>query len=482
MVYLNSNKFDFVELFLQLFSFALGILLIFLVSGISVHAAESATHTAPNGQTYEYYYPIIYKSAYYYTNNSYKNCYYELYAYSHNEVVGFINPNASSANRNIYTLTTNMEGSITTLVGGHTGTSPLYIQRIFHNYDGSVSEHSASNSFDAFSLEVDTLPFKLFDSYQNAKAYLQTGDTSGWLNMPDDYFETISSLDESMEIPRLRFYTNNSLHDLQNGYDCFSVDCFVIDNAQDNLFVQVKGSYNSIDRIKLIYDSNFFRNQNYQVSYYNLIRGIPETWIAPLDRVSSRQEFVISDISSTYFDNFLSQNPTSDRTFLDPDAEWYNASGSGEAAVRLHLSMPDYKYNFWDLYVRFISFNDDGSVTYSKWSHASRENVDSNGAYISDGTGILTSDVGLTDEEVDSFTSGNAFDHNLSNTVADSPLGDITFAQGFLSFSELLASLTSSTSGVIGFFNHVFSFLPTWCISLLGLSVAFVVVLRFIGR
>lgn len=325
-------------------------------------------------------------------------------------------------------------------------------------------------------LEFD-MNIPLFDSKESANNYIVNNDTSGQLNRPDIDIDNDGILNSSFEIPNL------SVDSI--GYD------FGFNNGSENTYFEMKGRWYSVDDIEL-----FKENLMWKYKYSSFIKSDLTTWVSANDRLLSTERFNFAQLGHDAFENFIQTYPVDNRTYTGGSnviGNWLGGYNDALSQIKLLLNEPTSIYNGVEVYVRYFYFDSNGVPVYSKWTHYYDNLADaagSSGSTWDDKENMFTenqSQNGLTSEELgfleESNNSRNDPDavpkYNNNTNYFDRSEGLVNATNDFFSMLQgLFAGMGQFPSMV----SQIFGYLPSWLISLLALSLAAIVIMRFIGR
>lgn len=431
-----------------------------------VHAEESDFHTAPNGLDYRYMW---------YFEADYGSYSWNQEVFSNVEVVAYTD-NSYSADGGVWYRFCAASGP----------TYPNTNGAVFNHFmsvlsNGTVRQDEYKNNVLEVRQEAvvrwgGNFPFKVFDSLKSVLSYFDNGDLSGWMNKPPVDLEADGVLDEDMPIPHVTLHQHGGL-DLEDSKDTANKFCHFIDNAVDGWNIEVKGKYLSADDIEL-YREDFI----WKTRVHSYVSGGLSTWISYDDSFPSSRHFEFSGIENAEQSrlSLLDQYPISERNIYG-GGNSVGAFFTGRESFRQQLqsaALSAKPYTVPEFYVRFW-YEDDSGIHYSRWDHF----YESFNTAFNDNDEAKQSDRGLSTDEIDAIEQGGS-SHTDPDLVPYAPGSgsSVSMDKALSSFSDVLVSLSSTSTGIVGMFTAVFGFLPWWANAVLGAAVVLVVVLRFLGR
>ena len=260
---------------------------------------------------------------------------------------------------------------------------------------------------------------------------------------------------------------------------------FQLSNAAENYFIEMRGRWYSVDDVQL-----YKENLMWKYKYDSIIKNDLTTWVSVSDAVKATGVHNFADLGRTSFENLLTKYPVDSRNFTGGKNLVGNIiSGYNDAlsTLKLLLNACESVYNGVEVYVRYYYYDDSGKIVYSKWTHYFDNLANpagSSGSTVDDKDNIFTdnqSDNGLTDDDVSDLEESD--NSRIDPDVVPEYIfetDDITIATQ--NFFTIIADLIKSMGQVPELVSSVFSFLPNWCITLIGLGLGAIVILRFIGR
>lgn len=141
------------------------------------------------------------------------------------------------------------------------------------------------------------------------------------------------------------------------------------------------------------------------------------------------------------------------------------------------LGQPTSGYNGVEVYVRYFTYTDSGELLYGKWCHYYDDlakNGSSGSEWDDDDTlhGGQQSEDGLTDEEKDENEKEEDPRKGDEDITVPTPDDDYTGnGVAFTGLIELLDSLKTQSGAFLSLFSEIFSFLPSWLVSLIYASI-----------
>lgn len=318
----------------------------------------------------------------------------------------------------------------------------------------------------------------LFDNVDALENYLTTGDDSGQINKPEINLEVDGVFNPDIDIPKLAV---DSI-----GYN------FSFVNGADNLYFEMKGRWYSVDDIEL-----YKENLMWKYKYDTLLKGSLGTWVMANDRLLSTGNYNFAELGAGSFDRFINRSyPIDNRTYTGGTntlGNWLGGYNDALSQLKLLLKEPTSIYNGVEIYVRFYYFDDNNKPVYSKWTHYYNNLANSSGSSGTtwdDKDNMFTenqSQNGLSDTELDELeNTGNSrldvdsvSNYNNYTNYFDKSEG---LVNATFDVFNLIKSLVVGMGDFPTLVNQVFGFLPYWLINLIAISLAAIVVMRFVGR
>lgn len=291
-------------------------------------------------------------------------------------------------------------------------------------------------------------------------------------------------LDEAIPIPEI------VMHDIKEGEIDVNTPAytFSFNNASEKYNIELQGRWYSVDDITL-----YKENLMWKYKYDTLLKSALTTWVSYDDRLSSVGLYCLDDLGKANFETLLQTYPIENRTYLGGKNSVNDyLFGYNDALTMLktmHLPYVGGLFNGCEIYVRYW-YEDAEGIHYSKWTHWFDEMAKpsgSSGSQWDDKDNMFSnsqSSSGLTDTDKESLeTSGNSkndldaekeihYDYESAEELAEA-MGD---AFG------IMGDMVGKLGDVPKLFSSVFSFMPAWVVTLLGLSIVVCIILRIAGR
>lgn len=309
------------------------------------------------------------------------------------------------------------------------------------------------------------------------------------IDMPDVSISENGTLNPELEIPRIRMIDDDE-SDLIVDTPKWSY-MFVIDNASEDLNIEVQGRWYTVDDIELYKESGMWKYK-----YSSILKNNLSTWVSYNDAMCSTGQKDLCKLGEVSWNNLLQMYPIEKRSYTGGTNSLGNfLFGYNDALSMLKetlLPYPSSLFNGCEIYVRFW-YEDKNGIHYSKWTHwfdNLADSAGSSGSSWDDKENQNTenqSEDGLTDDEKDSIedTGDSKTDTDAVPSINDLT-DDVTSIKkingGIKSALMLLNSLVSSLGKFPSWIATIFGFLPSWCILVLGLAITICVILRILGR
>lgn len=306
----------------------------------------------------------------------------------------------------------------------------------------------------------------IFDSEESIVNYITLGDDSGQINKPKEYI-----YDASIETPKLVFTDGLK---------------FYINNSADDYFIEVQGRNYTVNDIEL-----YKENLMWKYKYSSTMKNALSTWVSVDAAVSSVGEHDLTVYGSVSFSNLLFLYPIDGRNYYggtNAIGNYFSGYSDALSTLKMLLNVNGSLYNGNEIYIRFYTVSDDGNIHYGKWCHWYDDMADaagSSGSQWDDKESMFTenqSNVGLTDEEKNNI---EGFDDSKKADDDATPNYNNTSSWGSLTGDEvwnIMQSLADSLGDFQNLITIVFNFLPSWLTIFISLSIALIVILRFLGR
>lgn len=329
--------------------------------------------------------------------------------------------------------------------------------------------------------------FPLFGDKKSLIAYLQSGDDSGQLNKPKvdysvshdfskDYYSS------AIPVPAITNVTYNGF-ELTNWESGYYVD-IVLESYLNGVKINNRSEETLLGTGEYYpyYDDSWVLNNHYYdftlsdmaVSQADInildLYGIDneglliedfKTWSVDYPKVTKLPSYSFLKYS-TELVFYYERNHVYDGTIETSAGEQLKRSGQGLVVFYIRYYTQDMQYGQWVKYTVRPSYLLHGSSLSGKVVVESVD-IDYNG--------------NVHENQVASgkVNESGGVSYGSTSSGADTD----TSLQGFM---DTLDAFGESTQKVSGFVSSIFGFLPWWSTALLGLAVAAVVVLRFLGR
>lgn len=367
----------------------------------------------------------------------------------------------------MHTLTSNG-----TSYGGYS--NALLKDGVYHVYYtfASASKNDFTYNYTGY---VNNTHFESREAYYKAlEEYTANVDVSKDNYKEIAFDESTAIYDETIPAPKMK--VDNKLN-----YQ------FLNDDA--GYMYQVKGRWRSIDDVTI--NAGAITDK---MHYKSTVQCDLLQWVAPVDEVSTIETSSFASIGKDYFYNFLTMYPIENRnihlsnTITNYD-NWYEVPKYKTYYQNFKDCLSS--FNSVEVYVRYFKKNDNGTFSYGKWTHY-YNNITPSGSSdggFRDGLGELStehfqSQNGLTNEELNDVENleDSRSDTDVNNSINSSNGGvsydDVKNELDFSKVTKVVISLYEQAKVLFSMFTTVFSFLPTWAIELIAVSV---VIVCFIG-
>ena len=333
----------------------------------------------------------------------------------------------------------------------------------------------------------------IFASDAAARAYFQNGDESGLVQAPPRQFDYNTDHDFREDV----YNADIPVPELSN----LSYNGFTVNNADEDLFLDlyvtstfygVLHNTTSLDDIENnVYfkiDSNHIVNSHrYNMTNYDLAYNNQEVIISELYPGVDIVGDLCSDFSE-WSSTYPSHKTLSDYSFF---------KHSGSLWESVYQGAHNYSLSVKDSDLEKLVFSSQASVTYFVRFYTMQNNEIVNGKWISytyspSGAGYRTN---LSIGDVASTSTGEPLPVNEVTGYQDSS-GNFTYnrvpssSYNYYSVDDLnttefwnsINNLAQSMGQIPSLVTVVFSFMPSWVISMIAVGIAAVVLLRFLGR
>lgn len=251
---------------------------------------------------------------------------------------------------------------------------------------------------------------------------------------------------------------------------------FGFDNCTDDYYIQLQGRFWSIDDIELYKESLMWK---YKYSSY--IRGDLNDWYTTGSKTKANSENLsFLENGKACFDEFLTAHPIDERNYFggtNAVGNFFSGYNNALSTMKMLLGQPTSGYNGVEVYVRYFTYTDSGELLYGKWCHYYDDlakNGSSGSEWDDDDTlhGGQQSEDGLTDEEKDENEKEEDPRKGDEDITVPTPDDDYTGnGVAFTGLIELLDSLKTQSGAFLSLFSEIFSFLPSWLVSLIYASI-----------
>lgn len=251
---------------------------------------------------------------------------------------------------------------------------------------------------------------------------------------------------------------------------------FGFDNCTDDYYIQLQGRFWSIDDIELYKESLMWK---YKYSSY--IRGDLNDWYTTGSKTKANSENLsFLENGKACFDEFLTVHPIDERNYFggtNAVGNFFSGYNNALSTMKMLLGQPTSGYNGVEVYVRYFTYTDSGELLYGKWCHYYDDlakNGSSGSEWDDDDTlhGGQQSEDGLTDEEKDENEKEEDPRKGDEDITVPTPDDDYTGnGVAFTGLIELLDSLKTQSGAFLSLFSEIFSFLPSWLVSLIYASI-----------
>ena len=296
--------------------------------------------------------------------------------------------------------------------------------------------------------------------------YLKSDIDNGYFDLTKDNYrdpdpDKDGTLSSSIPTPRIHVNKDYS---------------FGFDNCTDDYYIQLQGRFWSIDDIELYKESLMWK---YKYSSY--IRGDLNDWYTTGSKTKANSENLsFLENGKACFDKFLTAHPIDERNYFggtNAVGNFFSGYNNALSTMKMLLGQPTSGYNGVEVYVRYFTYTDRGELLYGKWCHYYDDlakNGSSGSEWDDDDTlhGGQQSEDGLTDEEKDENEKEEDPRKGDEDITVPTPDDDYTGnGVAFTGLIELLDSLKTQSGAFLSLFSEIFSFLPSWLVSLIYASI-----------
>lgn len=438
----------------KLFFSMLIIPMMFLLSTLTVQAAESYGSLAPADADF-----------YLFASNSSRWCKYYFTDYIR---VCLVRLDNGGYNLCFETF----EGVFSTFVTGSSDLSKINSYFGSSNFFIDSSDYGYNLSFYQNDLTSFETNLPIFSSKDAASNYILTGDDTGNLNTPPaPEFDPFSAdYDDDVPVPQV-ITKFNVVAGVTTPIICFT-------NGSTDYNVVVYGRWNSINDITLRQEK-----LRWVYDYSSLVHGDLECWVSDDDNRTSRENFDFfsdSHFTDTYL-AFLLKYPLAERNITNDPTLFEKLTGYNEALhnfTDLYMNLPNNAYSKPDFFFRYYYRDDEQNIHYSRWAHLTFPLIPPGENGFKTTTDQLwkgnldyqVANKPLTSEEVldvDTYFDSDQTKYNIMNNQQSYDLDEIDWT---MSLSNL-QSITSVFGQMPAFVATVFSCYPAWMVQLIGATI-----------
>lgn len=382
----------------------------------------------------------------------------------------------------------------------HTSISYEYTEEDFKKYydnDGNFLCYGLTfwSSYEKYDTETST-HWEVLDyltilndscfSYMTTREQLGFSDDSSPVLSGEAYAECVKAIYNGTLRPNGQFNESTAIYDtniptpkitVKNDYS------FGFNNDSDGYYFQVKGRWYSVDDIEL-----YKEKLQWCYKYESIIKSNLTDWVTTNEKAStSMQDLNFATFGKTAFDSFLSYYPIENRSYsggTNSLGNFFNGYNDALSQIKMLLSQPTTFYNGIEIYIRYYTFDENGVAHYGKWCHYYDDLANQDGSngviddYIHNDDKDLhngyQSEFGVDDDKLLELESSN----NSKNDIDLKPEEDNRYTDQIVSVDDLdLSNLINSLGGLkeqgselINMFTTVFSFLPSWLVTLIVCS------------
>lgn len=268
---------------------------------------------------------------------------------------------------------------------------------------------------------------------------------------------------------------------------------FGFNNGSNDVYFELMGRWYSVDDIELYKD-----NLMWKYKYKSIIKNDLSTWVTTDAQASSTQRYDLTQLGKASFESLLSKYPVDNRSYTGGSnaiGNYFSGYSDAMTTLKMLLNTSTSVYNSPEIYVRYWYYDKNGEKVYSKWTHFYSnlaKETGSSGSTWDDKENIFTSNQSQNGLETDDITNlestGNSrndtdakpsYSSNTVNGVVGNDASD-NIANGLSGFMESFTALQNTSTGLLGFINHTFSFLPWWCTTAIAGGIVLVVIIGIV--
>ncbi len=259
---------------------------------------------------------------------------------------------------------------------------------------------------------------------------------------------------------------------------------FGFNNAADNYYFELQGRWYSVDDIEL-----FKKDLVWQYKYSTIIKSNLSSWVTAAEKMPAIDGYDFADLGAVAFESFLATYPIDNRTYYggtNSIGNYFSGYSDAMNTLKMLLAVPESLYNGLEIYIRYFTIDDDGNVNYGKWCHwydALADSSGSTGSELDDKENMHNesqSESGLTTEQKEALEdSGNSkTDTDVITEYINNSPDEIASQQIW----NIMESLINAMGVFPSLISTVFGWLPGWLINMIAVSLASMIILRFLGR
>lgn len=383
---------------------------------------------------------------------------------------------------------------------GHTSSVRTYTESDFKKYydsDGNflcygikqrVGSHfynSENNSYWEYQYATLSLNDACFN-YKTTVEHLGFTNEDNALLSDEGYEKCVQAIYEGKVPLNGQFDSSTAIYDTNIPTPNITVKkdyTFGFNNDSDGYYFQVKGRWYSVDDIEL-----YKENLQWAYKYESIIKSNLTDWVTTNEKASTTmQDLNFATFGKTAFDSFLSYYPIANRSYTGGTnalGNFFNGYNDALSQIKMLLSQPTTFYNGIEIYIRYYTFDENGVAHYGKWCHYYDDLANASGS-----NGVIDdlknnedkdlhngyqSEIGVDDDKLLELENSN----NSKNDIDLKPEEDNRYTDQIVSVDDLdLSNLINSLGGLkeqgselINMFTTVFSFLPSWLVTLIVCS------------
>lgn len=301
--------------------------------------------------------------------------------------------------------------------------------------------------------------------------YAKSDDFVGYVPEPDlSDIESVGSYSEYIPTPKI---TVDNV-----GYG------FGFNNAADNYYFELQGRWYSVDDIEL-----YKENLQWKYKYSTLIKSSLTSWVSASDKMLATDGYDFAELGSASFQAFLTSYPIDNRTYYggtNAVGNYFSGYNNAMDTIKMLLNAPESLFNGLEIYIRYFTIDDKGNVNYGKWCHwydALADSGGSSGSEIDDKQNMHSesqSESGLTTDQKESLeeTGDSKSDTDVITQYINNSPDEIASKKIW----EVMQSMISAMGVFPSLVSTVFGWLPSWLINMIAVSLASLIILRFLGR